>query len=66
MGGPRLELAWQRDGMDIVNGMMGDSTVTRIITSASNNDLGNYTCRATIDSEQMESIVLLVGKVSLT
>ena len=66
MGGPRLELAWQRDGMDIENGMMGDSMVTRIITSASNNDLGNYTCLVIIDSEQMESTVLVVGKISFT
>ena len=66
MGGPRLVLAWQRDGMDIVTGMMGDSMVTRIITSASNNDLGNYTCLVIIDSEQMESTVLVVGKISFT
>ena len=66
MGGPRLVLVWQRDGMDIVNGIMGDSMVTRIITSASNNDLGNYTCRVTVDSEQMESTILVVGKISLT
>ena len=65
MGGPRLELSWQRDGIDIVNGMMGDSMVTRTIMLASNNDLGNYTCRATIDLEQIESTVLVVGKISL-
>jgi len=65
VGGPRLTLAWQRGGMDIVNGMMGDGMVTRTIMSASNNDLGNYTCHATIDSEQMESSILVVGKICM-
>ena len=64
LGGPRLTLAWRRDGMDIVNGMTGDGTITHMIMSASNNDLGNYTCRAAIDSEQMElDVFVVVGKI---
>ena len=63
VGGPRLVLVWQRDGMDIE---IGDSMVTHTIASASNNDLGQYTCQAFIDSELMESTVLVVGKISLT
>jgi len=66
VGGPRLTLAWRRNGMYITNGMMGDGTVTRTITSAQNNDVGNYTCCATIDSEQMEATILVVGKTSLS
>jgi len=65
VGGPRLALAWQRDGINIVNGTMGDGMVTHTIMSASNNDSGNYTCRATIDSEQMESTILVVGRICI-
>jgi len=66
MGGPRLAIAWQRDGLNIVNGMMVDGMVTRTIMSASNNDLGNYTCRATIDSEQTKTTILVIGMISLS
>jgi len=65
-GGPRLEFAWRRDGMDIVNGMMGVGTITHTIMSANNNDLGNYTCHASIDSEGVEYTILVVGNISFT
>ena len=64
MGGPRLEFAWRRDGMDIVHGMMGVGTITHTIMSASNNDVGNYTCHASIDSEEVEYIILVEGNIA--
>ena len=50
--------------MDIVHGMMGVGTITHTIMSASNNDVGNYTCHASIDSEEVEYIILVEGNIA--
>ena len=62
MGGPRLELAWHRNGVDVALEIMGDQTVIRTTLLAGNDDIRDYTCRATIDSMQDEETVTVIGK----
>ena len=62
MGGPRLQLQWLQDEVVVDSGMLGQQMLTSSIVTASTDDVGNYTCRATIDSEQDEEFVLVVGE----
>jgi len=57
MGGPRLLLAWLRNGAEITSGNMGMATLT--LSSIDGCDFGNYTCIATIDDMQESSTVLV-------
>ena len=65
MGGPRLELTLQRNGVDVAMGIIGDQMVAHTIVLAGNDDIGDYTCRATIDSMQDEETVTVIGKFSI-
>ena len=65
MGGPRLNLTWQRNGENATMGIIGDQTVTHTILLAGNDDIGDYTCRATINSIQVEESVTVIGKFSI-
>ena len=65
MGGPRLNLTWQRNGENVAMGIMGDQVVTHNIVLAGNDDIGDYTCHATIDSIQDEESVTVIGKFSI-
>ena len=62
MGGPRLQLQWLRNEGAVDAGMLGQQMFTHSIVTASTDDVGNYTCRATIDSEQVEQSVMVVGE----
>ena len=65
MGGPRLNLTWHRNGMDVAMGIIGDQVVTHNIVLTGNDDIGDYTCRATIDTMQVEETVTVIGKFSI-
>ena len=46
MGGPRLELTWDRDGTVVANGAMGIDMLQYDFT-VNNDTFGTYTCSAT-------------------
>ena len=60
LGGPRLVITIERDGIVVENGTMGNDRVVYNFT-ASNETFGNYTCTATIDDMQMNESMLVVG-----
>ena len=61
MGGPRLVLTWERDGIiTVANGMMGGDTLQHNFT-VTNDNFGNYTCNAVIDNMQTSDSVIVVG-----
>ena len=60
MGGPRLELTWDRDGTVVANGAMGNDVLQYNFT-ANNDTFGTYTCNATIDDMGMSQSVDVVG-----
>ena len=62
MGGPRLQLQWLRNEGVVDTGMLGQQMLTRSIVAASTDDVGNYTCHATIDSMQVEQSVMVIGE----
>ena len=61
MGGPRLELTWDRDGTVVANGTMGNGILQHGFT-ANNDTFGTYTCTATIDDMGISQSIYVAGR----
>lgn len=60
MGGPRLVLIWNRDGIIVANGAVGSDILQHNFT-ANNDTFGIYTCISTIDNMEVSKSVNVVG-----
>ena len=60
MGGPRLMLTWDKDGVIVADGKMGDDIVQYNFVG-NNINFGTYSCTAAIDDLEVSQSVDVVG-----